>query len=88
MLRRRYKRLPLWEGGRRIWESKPHVVRVPVSKGPLGAVSLLSFAFYLVGDLVYLVEDVAVAVYKVGDFGVGVHDGGVVATAEGASDLW
>ena len=35
----------------------------------------------------YLVEDIAVAVYEVGDFGVGVHDGRVVASAEGASNL-
>ena len=34
-----------------------------------------AFAFDVVGDLVYLVEDVAVAVYKVGYFGGCVHDG-------------
>jgi len=49
--------------------------------GPGGGGS--PFAFYLLGDLVYLGEDVAVAVYEVGDFGGGVHDGGVVASAEG-----
>jgi hypothetical protein len=53
-----------------------------------GAEGSLALAFDVVGDLVYLVEDVTVAVYEVGDLGVGVHDGGVVAATEGASDLW
>src|SRR5215212_6538533 len=42
-----------------------------------------SFALHLLGDLVYLGEDVAVAVYEVGDLCGGVHDGGVVASSEG-----
>ena len=54
-------------------------------RGCLGA--CLSLAFDVVGDLVYLVEDVAVAVYEFGDFGGRVHDGGVVAAAEGLADL-
>ena len=37
----------------------------------------------MVGDLVYLGEGVAVAVYEVGYLGGGVHDGRVVAAAEG-----
>ncbi len=45
------------------------------------------FAFDVVGDLMDLVEGVAVAVYEVGYFACGVHDGGVIATAEGATDL-
>src|SRR3712207_3113562 len=35
------------------------------------------------GDLVYLGEGVAIAVYEVGYLGGGVHDGRVVAAAEG-----
>src|SRR5215211_6786548 len=46
-----------------------------------------TFAFDLVGDLVYLAEGVAVAVYEVGYLGGGVHDGGMVAAAEGFSYL-
>ncbi len=35
---------------------------------------LSAFALDVVGDLVDLVEDVAVAVHQFGDFGEGVHD--------------
>jgi hypothetical protein len=53
--------------------------------GCLGGSS--SLAFDVVGDLVYLVEDVAVAVDEFGDFGGCVHDGGVVSTAESLADF-
>ena len=52
--------------------------------GSLGCL-ILAFAFDVVGDLVDLVEDVAVAVYKVRDLARCVHDGRVVSAAEGAS---
>ena len=42
-----------------------------------------SLALNLLGDLVYLGEDVAVAIYEVGDLCRGVHNGGMVASAEG-----
>jgi hypothetical protein len=42
-----------------------------------------SFALDLLGDLMYLGEDIAVAVYEVGDLGGGVHNGRMVAPAEG-----
>jgi hypothetical protein len=88
MLMKRYNTLPLWEGVGGIWSGTRAQRRYRFRRVLWRADSPLAFAFDVVGDLVYLVEDVAVAVYKVGDFGVGVHDGGVVATAEGASDLW
>ena len=40
-------------------------------------------AFDLLGDLVYLGEDVAVAVYEVRNLCRSVHNGGMVASAEG-----
>jgi hypothetical protein len=56
------------------------VLQYPVpGGGGLG----LSFALDLLGDLMYLGEDVPVAVYEVGYLGRGVHNGGVVAPAEG-----
>jgi hypothetical protein len=56
------------------------VLQYPVpGGGGLGS----PFALDLVGDLMYLGEDVPVAVYEVGYFGRGVHNGGVVASAEG-----
>jgi hypothetical protein len=50
---------------------------------PRGGGSGSPFALDLVGDLMYLGEDVAVAVYEVGDLCSGVHNGGMVASAEG-----
>ena len=41
------------------------------------------FALDLLGDLMYLGEDIAVAVYEVGYLCRGVHNGGMVAPAEG-----
>ena len=47
----------------------------------------LAFALNVVGDLVDLVKDIAVAVNEVGDLARRVHNGRVIAAAEGASDL-
>ena len=47
----------------------------------------LTLALNVVSNLVYLVENVAVAIYQVRDFGVGVQNGGVVTAPEGTSDL-
>jgi hypothetical protein len=52
------------------------------SPGPGGGGWRSSFAFDLLGDLVYLGEDIAVAIYEVGYLCRGVHDGGMVASAE------
>lgn len=41
------------------------------------------FTLDLLGDLMYLGEDIAVAVYEVGYLCRGVHNGGMVASAEG-----
>src|SRR5215211_4792392 len=56
------------------------VLQSPV---PRGGGLRLPFAFDLLGDLVYLGEDIAVAVNEVGDLCGGVHNGGMVASAEG-----
>ena len=56
------------------------VLQSPV---PGGGGSGSSFALDLLGDLMYLGEDVAVAIYEVGDLCRGVHNGGMVASAEG-----
>jgi hypothetical protein len=56
------------------------VLQSPVPRG--GGLES-SLALNLLGDLVYLGEDVAVAVYEVGDLCGGVHHGGMVASAEG-----
>src|SRR4028118_2421299 len=47
----------------------------------------LALAFDVVSDLVDLVKDISVAVNKIGDFAIRVHDRGVIAAAEGASYL-
>src|SRR5215210_2297468 len=89
-----YELSPLVGGGRRSlgdkegslpWQTPPSkaLCQRPISD----AGGQLAFAFDVVGDLVYLVKDVAIAVDEVGDLGVGVHDGGVIAAAEGATDL-
>ena len=49
---------------------------------------LLTFAFYVVGNLVDLVKDIAVALYKFRDLIGGVLYGRVVTAAECAPDLW
>jgi hypothetical protein len=50
---------------------------------PGGGGSGSPFTFDLLGDLMYLGEDIAVAVYEVGYLCRGVHNGGMVAPAEG-----
>ena len=56
------------------------VLQSPV---PGGGGSGSPFTLDLLGDLMYLGEDVAVAVYEVGYLGRGVHYGGMVTSAEG-----
>ena len=61
---------------------------VPLWGGVLGCIwGGLSLAFDVEGDLVYLVEDVAITVYEVGDFGRRVHHCGVVTAAECLADF-
>jgi hypothetical protein len=56
------------------------VLQYPIpGGGGLGS----SFALDLLGDLMYLGEDVPVAVYEVGYLGRSVHNGGVVTSSEG-----
>ena len=50
---------------------------------PGGGGSGSSLALYLLGDLVYLGEGIAVAVYEVGYLCRGMHNGGMVASSEG-----
>src|SRR5215211_6365398 len=50
---------------------------------PGGGGSGSPFTLDLLGDLMYLGEDIAVAVYEVGYLCRGVHNGGMVAPAEG-----
>ena len=50
---------------------------------PGGEGSRSPFTLDLLGDLMYLGEDIAVAVYEVGYLCRGVHNGGMVAPAEG-----
>jgi hypothetical protein len=56
------------------------VLQSPV---PGGGGSGSPFTLDLLGDLMYLGEDIAVAVYEVGYLCRGVHNGGMVAPAEG-----
>jgi hypothetical protein len=68
----------------RLWtEYKFNAYFVLQSPIPGGGGSGLSFTLDLLGDLMYLGEDIAVAVYEVGDLGGGVHNGRMVAPAEG-----
>jgi hypothetical protein len=72
----------------RLWiEYTSNAYFVLQSPIPGGEGSRSPFTLDLLGDLMYLGEDITVAVYEVGYLCRSVHNGGMVASAEGLPDL-